>query len=557
MADSVKERARTVFTTVSEQTAGLHQQLQSTSKTVVEQASQHAENVDFCSENLIGAVVVCVWSMLIWLLFLPVFHLGIVPWMASWEGMHGLTVSDYMAHAEATYPTPQVCFEVLDVNGDKNSTREEFLVGSKTFKKQVFRYPAEARPIFDAIDANKDGKIQEGEFYAATPAGVPYKWRVNMTDLKTRAKQAYGFLDSYYTQALDIQSDSKVTEKEFVDAAALLSPPIPIDDAKRLFLEADKDGNHMLEPREWVSYSIPGNFTFNGIVPEDVKFPGPRITLSVTAGLTSCLQTIPTDLIEIESIQDASQPRLLRSIEKLKGTPRFIKVSFEVLTGTRSRFEILRANVLKLPNKCFTNAFEFALLAGGSTTARPMATMAPALPGPVTDKELEQYFHVPAIVQGRTELLLRHEKVGTVQVAQRAKQLMPVLQKTYASFGDCDFTVEDGEVSKVQDTSGQSSSNRTMIFKFTADIKNAGEFQKKVTKSGQSLVDSIKQNVIDQHFPDFAGVKIHVWTRFTAAYYGSAVAGLKRGSLLNQHFGMFERVRNDTGSRPFVKATSR
>jgi hypothetical protein len=478
--------------------------------------------------------------------------------MASWEGMHGLTVSSYMAHAQETYPTPQVCFEVLDANGDKNSTRKEFEVGSATFKRPVFRYPAEVWPIFDEIDLNKDGMIQEREFYKASPAGVPFKWRVNMTDLKLRAKQAYGFLDSYYTQALDIQSNGKVTEKEWIDAAQLLSPPIPVEDAKSLFTIADKDGNHLLEPREWVSYPIYGNFTFSAILPDTYKFPGPRVTLAVTSALSGCLQTLPTDLIEIQQTRDAALPRRLLASsedEETKGTLKHIEVTFEILTGTRSRSSILQNSAAKLPNDCFTNTFQYALSSGGSTTAKPLATIAPAqiLPGPVTDEEIKQYLHVPAILQGRSELLLAHAKAGTAQIEQRQKQLMPILEKTFASFGDIDITMEAGETSQVQDTSGATGSNKTMIFHFNADVKEAGAFQKKVQMHGSILAANIRQDVINQNFPELGGVRIHVWTRFTAAYYGSAVAGLKRGPFLHQHFGMFEGVRNDTGSAPFVK----
>jgi hypothetical protein len=552
-------RARNVVSQLSEQTAGLTQNFHQTSRAVVEHASQHAENVDFCSENLIGAVVVCVWSVLIWLLFLPIFHLGVVPWMASWEGMHGLTVLDYMAHAEETYPTPQICFEVLDGNGDKNATLKEFQVGSATFKRPMFRYPAESHPIFEAIDLNKDGVIQEREFYLSTPAGVALKWRVNLTDLKLRAKQAYGYLDSYYQQALDIQSNSKVTEKEWVDAAALLEPPVPAVDAIRLFKEADKDGNRLLEPREWVSYAVYGNFTFSAVIPDTVKFPGPRVTLAVTSALSGALQLIPSDLLEINNIMDAaSKPttsRLLASKNTTEGSTKQIKVSFEILTGTRTRSQLLTTGVAKLPSTSFVTAFKYALTSGGSTTAKPMPTIPPSSidAGPLTNEDLEQYLNVPAVVQGRSELLLGNEKAATAQVAAKQDQLMPVLAKTFENFAGVKFTVEDGEVEKVQDTSGLSHSNKTMVFHFTADIAKCGEFQKKAWHSGYILAESIRTDIADQHMPELAGVKIHVWTRFTAAYYGSAVAGLKRGPLLNQRLGFYQGYRNDTGTAPFVK----
>merc|ERR1719247_2588415 len=145
--------------------------------------------------------------------------------MKSWEGMHDLTLPEYMQHAEETYMTPKVCFQVLDSNADGNSTREEFRFGSNTFKRPPFRYPAEIIPIFDAIDMNQDGVIQDEEFYKSTPSSMDFKWHINMTDLKLRAKQGYGMLDSYFSQ-MDLDANGKVTEQEWMDAAKLLSPPV-------------------------------------------------------------------------------------------------------------------------------------------------------------------------------------------------------------------------------------------------------------------------------------------------------------------------------------------
>jgi hypothetical protein len=549
------ETAKSAFAQASEHTANLNQSITTNSRHYAERASQHAENVDFFSENRIGAVVVCAWSLLIWLIFLPIFHLGIVPWMGTWESMHGLTVRDYMAYAEESYFSPEVCFQVLDANGDKNSTLKEFVAGTKTFKRPVFRYPAEVTPIFNEIDKNNDGMIQEKEFFAATPSGQAKKWRANMTDLKTRAKQAYGFLDAYYTQAMDIGSDGKVTEKEWVDAAALLVPPIPTDDAKMLFKKADTDGNQAIEPREWVSYSIINNFTFSAAIPDGVKLPGPRVTMAVQTALTSCIQATEKDLVTVSRAEPPQSSG--RHLNATNAT--LLEVAFEILTGTRARRDGLQTQVDDLPNDCFTRAFNYAMISNGQTTPKPMATVAPAKDGPVTAKELEQYYNIPAVVEGHSELLFNNAIAGltTSQLSTEQTKLMPVFEKTLENFAGAgvDFTMEAGQVTKDQDVSGAGAdSNMTMIVSFTSDMKSAGLFQKKVQESGWSLMQELRTDIKNANIAALNGIEIHVWTRFTAAYYGASTSTLDRGAILNQHFGMFANIRNETGTPPFVKA---
>jgi len=539
-------------------------------RNLAESASDHAEHLDFFSENSIGACVTCCISMVIWLVFLPIFHLGAVPWMSGWEAMHDLTLMEYMGHAEETFATPHGAFEVLDADGDGNSTQEEFTAGSGMFKRPPFRYPADMYPIFSAIDANKDGKLQNAEFYRATPSGMEMKWHMNMTDLKVRAKEGYGYLDSYYT-AMDINSDGKVDELEFTNMAKMLEPPVPVEDAKALFHKADTDGMGFIEPREWVSYTVEGNFTFQASLAPGIIPDGPRVMVAVEAGLRAALQVQESDMLTVTGLKqvvgtDSSESSgdTARKLSDDSTTTTvgyktfFLKVSCQVLLGTRARRQTMQAQLETLPNNVYMEEFGISL-AGGSTTAPigPMTTGQPIAPGPLTAKELEEYMEVPAVIQGHTELTLSHAEAGTHSVEEQETALKPIFQDSITTFCSCSLSVDSVQTTVVQDTTGAGlATNKSMVLSWSGTLEHGGEFEKKIQASGHELVTSINDNIMKANLPCMVGVKLDLWTRFTADYYGSAAASLTKGTSLKQYFGHFHLaeggIRNDTGTAPFV-----
>jgi hypothetical protein len=382
-----------------------------------------------------------------------------------------------------------------------------------------------------------------------------------MTDLKTRAREGYENLDSYFTQAMDVNSDGKVTLQEWTDAAKLLSPPVEDYDAKALFEEADKDASGFLEPREWVSYSVTGNFTFSAVLPPGVEFPGstpgPKVLLAVQTGIGNCLQILPTDVLTITGVQKKTlKAQMARMLAAINGTNVTMKIGFEILTGTRQRRQMLQMGADRLPNWCFANAFDFSLLEkGGTTTGNPLSTSRQKIvPGDLSDKELEEYDGVPCIIEGRMQLLLSRAKASISAIVIQQDKLTPVVQSSWRRFADHKVDVYVAASQEVQDTMTSSgSSNKTMLFRFTSHLPDGGAFQRKVKEKGSILLQEIRDDIMKKNFPELVGVKIHTWSRFTADYYGSQVLHCSRGPHILQHFGMYQNSRNDTGSHPFVK----
>jgi Ca2+-binding EF-hand superfamily protein len=535
--------------------------LHKVARDVAESAAEYTENNDFRSENVIGAAVVCFWSLLIWLFFLPLFHYRLVPWMKSWEDMHDITLREYMERAEESYPTPFTCFEVLDGDGDKNSTQKEFRAGSETFKRQPFRYPAEMIPIFKAIDLNGDGAIQDYEFFKSTPAGVDFKWRINITDLKMRARLSFGYLDSYFQEAMDLDSNGKVTEEEWMNAAMLLVPPVPREDAKALFKVADKDGNGVLEPREWVAYAVPGNFTFPTVLPKGVDHTGANVIHAVQAALKVCLALLPTsDLLSVSGVRETpSSRRLQPSLPMLgsgNGTSVSLDIVFNILTGTKQRVQVLEVAASKLPDMCFRSAFKYSLIHGGGSTSGPPVTTSRqvVVPGPVSDAELEEYNNIPCIIQGRTNVWFTHTKAAgeAIRRDEIRNALVWVVEASLLDAGKEKMKVEAEETLVHEAIRKPGSANHSAVFLWSGDVKQCGKFQRRLKDNGARFVQALSDGIEQKHFPELAAAHIHSWSRLTAAYYGSLAAHAPRGPYLNQHNGMFKGARNDTGTLPYV-----
>lgn len=547
--------------------------LQTAGRNLAENVSEHAEHVDFFSENTIGACVTCTIALSIWLVFLPVFHLGLAPVLQHWEQMHALTVPEYMRHAEETYATPHMAFGILDADGDHNSTKKEFAAGSKHFKRPPFDYPADVYPIFDQIDTNNDGLIQDKEFWSATPSGSEMKWHLNMNDLKTRAKrytgdndgQHDGSLDSYYTY-MDMNSDGKVSVEEFTAMAGTLEPPVPLNDAKELFKEADTDSKGFIAPREWVSYNVTGDFTFKAGLPSGIDPTGPRVMMAVEAGLRSALHILVFDLLTISGVEKApkttttptttttGKKRILSS-QMLETV--FIKVTFTVLIGTRSRQSLMQTTASILPNSIYMAAFASSIT-GGTTTfpIGPMTTVRPQPPGPVLDKDLKAYMGVPAVVQGHTELFLKQPASALWPSSRQEKMLKPIIKASFDFFCKCGITVESVQTTEQQDETGAGgATNKTMFVEWSTDLKHGGVFEREMEDNGHQLMHSLYANIMQANLPSMVGVSLDSWTRFTTTYYGSVAGSLPRGAVLEQRFGHYKGPggRNDTGTPPFIE----
>jgi len=530
-------------------------------RNLAEHVSDHVEHLDFFSENTIGACVTCCISLLIWLVALPIFHLGAVPWMDQWEAMHAITLPEYMGRAEETYGSPHAAFKVLDPNGDGNSTFKDFQAGSALFKRPPFRYPADVYPVFGKIDANSDGIVQDSEFYRAAPSGMEWKWHINMTDFKARTRESYGYLESYYT-AMDRNSDGQVTRKEFTTLAADLEPPVPEEDAKELFDKADHDGSGFVEPREWVSYNVSGLFSFPTTLAPGVLPEGPRVMLAVEAGLRAALRIMQFEVLVVNGVakQEAVAVAPSRRLQTVAQSV-VLRVTFTVFVGTTSRQSQMAHDVTKLPDDTYTAVFD-ASISGGSTTALPPGVNPTAppeqTPGPLSADDLQAYLNVPAVIQGRTELLLGSADAATDVIADQEAKTGVIFKSSFDAFCECSITVESAQTEAMQDQMGgaATSRNTTLVISWSTDLQHGGKFEQRVQDTGQQLISSIFANIMKANLPSMKGVTLDSWTRFTATYYGEEAAKLPRGTAIKQYLGNFRTmdkgVRDDTGTPPFV-----
>jgi len=389
-----------------------------------------------------------------------------------------------------------------------------------------------------------------------------------MTDLKTRAKEGYGFLDSYYT-AMDVNGDGKVDLSEFTAMAKDLEPPVPEEDAKALFKKADTDGMGFIEPREWVSYKVAGNFTFQVSLDPGIIPTGPRVMMAVEAGLRAALQIMQFDLITITGVEDVTDAGKKETERRLADTTVtttagvkvvLLRASFEVLLGTRARQKMMQNQAYSMPNNIFMAAFINSISGGSTTLPSGEVTLAPGhKPGPVTDQELQAYEGVATIIQGHTELLLSHAAAGVHSVQDQETLLRPIFQDAVSTFCKCIINVESVQTSVVQDETGAGlPTNKSMVLSWSSDMKHGGEFQRAVKVNGHQLEASIYGKIKEANLPCMSGVKLDSWTRFSSTYYGSAAASLPRGVQLKQRFGHFQDpvllggIRNDTGTPPFV-----
>jgi len=370
-------------------------------------------------------------------------------------------------------------------------------------------------------------------------------------------------LDSYFT-AMDINSDGKVDMKEFVTMAAVLQPPVPEGDAKALFHTADQDGRGFIEPREWVSYNVSHTFTFQATLGSGVLPEGPRVNMAVEAGLRASLQILQYDLLNVNAVKKMASngsARLLQSTVSLR-------VSFLVFLGTRSRQEKMVKDVKALPNDVFSSTFANSI--SGDSTSLPVGGLPVGVPGgspptapptqkagPLADTELQAYFNVPAIIQGHSEILLRHASAAVATISTGEDSLKPIFKAAFDAFCKCSITVNSVQTEQLQDQTGQGgASNKTMILSWSTDLADGGTFEKHVQDNGHVLVHSIYEGIIQAQMSWLSGVQLDSWTRFSARYYGQKAGGLPRGTVIKQYVGHFRKLhqalRNDTGTPPFV-----
>lgn len=353
--------------------------LHTVGRNLAEGVTEGVEKVDLFSETTIGACVTCCVSLLMWLIFLPIFNLGAVPWMEQWEGSGMDTISDYMAHAEETYVTPKAAFYVLDSNADGNSTMKEFIAGSKRFKRPPFKFDEEAIPVFHDLDTNGDDSVSPQEFYAHVPARSDSRWHTSLEQVKNGARTKYGSLEGAY-KAWDSNGDSKVTPDEFQAGSGAAVGYISPEDAQVAFNQADKNHDGVLDPREWVVHTAHCSFNLQTDLQTVPADNDANLVKAMEADLSEYLQTQPDDSTKCNVKANAASTarRRLESVKLISDCT--------IDVGSTERQHSIEGLCQQLPTAAFMKRLTTLLGAAPVNTAPAPApvTAAPATAAPTT-----------------------------------------------------------------------------------------------------------------------------------------------------------------------------
>jgi len=165
-----------------------------------------------------------------------------------------VSLPDLKKRAKAKYGTPEAAYKAMDKDGDGEVTQAEFVAGCKNLEPPLTE--AQAIPLFRELDANGDDGVSPAEWYAvmgppdaftASPGDPDY---VDLPEFKRRAKATHGTPKKTF-DAMDANKDGKISPEEFIAACAKLKPPISKESAVPLFQELDKDGNGHISPEEF------------------------------------------------------------------------------------------------------------------------------------------------------------------------------------------------------------------------------------------------------------------------------------------------------------------
>lgn len=577
--------------------------LHTVGRNFAEGVTEGVEQVDFFSETTIGACVTCCVSVLIWMFFLPVFNFIAVPWMTQWEGSGIWTVRHYMARAEETYVTPKATFYVLDADADGGSELEEFLAGSKRFTRPPFKWDEVARPVFNDIDANKDGRISPTEFYSQVPARSESKWHKTLQDVKDGAKTKHGGLEAAY-KAWDSNSDNRVTSDDFYAGATESLEFIDEVDSQVAFDKADADHDGAISPREWVDFPMHCYFRIQAKTnyePSDYD-----LNNAMEANILDFMNADPGDVANCvvqKALGGATSGRRLETSLNLVS-------NCTLHVGAQSRQSSMQSSCQQLPTPDFTTNLEKRL---GGVPVEPQARVAPTpapsvgaitpvptpaptpaspsgeqmsieevrkslgiderptrapaaptpapspthslafvTPGPVTDQDLLSYTGRSCIVEGDTAIFVANFLCDDSEADQKVDLIKTGLQDLMQR-----ITGNVPQMQSVQIINNiYYSNNVTVAAKWEIDTTKGGEFQQKIKTDGWKIDDATQDLFKTVPMECMHDVQVRQFSQFTAQYYGVAANMVPKGLSLQQEYGLAwtkEGIANFTGSFPYVQ----
>jgi Ca2+-binding EF-hand superfamily protein len=149
---------------------------------------------------------------------------------------------------------------------------------------------------------------------------------------------------------------------------------------------------------------------------------------------------------------------------------------------------------------------------------------------PLTVEEFQQYSHVAAIIQGRSDLSFDAPVDVTLHpLGAFLGKISNCLADAIESVANCSAHVQDSTVVRTS-TERAGNITRTIRIDWEVDSPDGAHFQSTMRRCAAKKLEKL----VALQSP---GATISIWTELTAQYYGKEAVGLVRGNSLKQRVG--------------------
>lgn len=217
------------------------------------------DKLDTCPETLLGLLSTCFCTLFIWLLLLPIFNLGGMEWIRSWEGKRAIlypeaSKKECIDALQHSYVTPAQAFAVADTDSSGDVSKREWRTFAAALNWRLTldgRHTMRVMPCFQLFDDRGTGlAFLDSDFYDVVGSKYHWTWEMTAATLRMKLAEKYGTMAEACDSILDANNDTKVTLAEFKNGTSQLDNPPSDADNVRLFEHMDTDADGLLSMAE-------------------------------------------------------------------------------------------------------------------------------------------------------------------------------------------------------------------------------------------------------------------------------------------------------------------